>query len=87
MTNVQLYFTIGIPTFTVLVSLVVAILQSSHALNQLNGRFTTLEGSLNARFSGLEGRFNLLDQDMKTLVRASNDLDVRLARLEERLAH
>jgi hypothetical protein len=28
----------------------------------------------------------LLDSDIKTLVRASNDLDVRLARLEERLA-
>jgi hypothetical protein len=75
MNNVQLYFAIGIPTFTVLVGIVIGLFQSNHVLNQLNLRFTSLEG-----------RMQLLDSDIKTLVRASNDLDVRLARLEERLA-
>jgi hypothetical protein len=86
MTNIQLYFAIGIPTFTVLVGIVIGLFQSNHVLNQINLRFTSLENTMNARFSILEGRFNLMDSDMKTLVRASNDLDVRLARLEERLA-
>jgi hypothetical protein len=75
MNNVQLYFAIGIPTFTVLVGIVIGLFQSNHVLNQLNLQFTSLEG-----------RMQLLDSDIKTLVRASNDLDVRLARLEERLA-
>jgi len=82
MNNVQLYFAIGIPTFTVLLGIVIGLFQSNHVLNQLNLRFTSLE----SRFTSLEGRIQLLDSDMKTLVRASNDLDVRLARLEERLA-
>ena len=86
MNNVQLYFAIGVPTFTVLVSIVSGSFQSNHVLNQLNLRFTSLESTMNTRFGSLEGRMQMLDADMKTLVHASNDLDVRLARLEERLA-
>jgi hypothetical protein len=86
MMNIQLYFAIGVPTFTVLLGIVIGLFQSNHVLNQLNMRFTSLETTMNSRFSSLEGRMNLFDQDMKTLVRVSNDLDVRLARLEERLA-
>lgn len=81
MTNVQLYFAIGVPTFTVLLGIVIGLIQSNHVLNQLKLRFTSLENAMNTRFSILEGRMNLFDQDMKTLVRVSNDLDVRLARL------
>ena len=86
MNNVQLYFAIGVPTFTVLVGIVIGIFQSNHVLNQLNLRFTSLESTMNTRFGSLGGRMQMLDADMKTLVRANNDLDVRLARLEERLA-
>ena len=86
MTNIQLYFAIGVPTFTVLLGIVIGLFQSNHVLNHLNMRFTSLETTMNSWFSSLEGRMNLFDQDMKTLVRVSNDLDVRLARLEERLA-
>ena len=86
MNNVKLYFAIGIPTFTVLVGIVIGLFQSNHVLNQINLRFTTLE----ARFTSLESRFEtrmgMIDSDIKTLVRLHNDLDVRLARLEERLA-
>lgn len=86
MTNIQLYFAIGVPTFTVLVSILASFYQLNHVLNQINLRFTSLENTMNSRFSVLEGRMNLFEQDLKTLVRASNELDVRLARLEERLA-
>ncbi len=86
MTNVQLYFAIGVPTLTVLIGIMIGIFQSNHAINQMNLRFTSLENNINARFSSIDSRFNLLEQDLKTLVRLHNDLDVRLARLEERLA-
>ena len=86
MTNVQMYFAIGVPTFTVLVGIVIGLFQSNHVLNQLNLRFTSLEN----RFTSLEARFEsrmaIIENDMKTLVRVTNDLDVRLARVEERLA-
>jgi hypothetical protein len=85
-TNVQLYFAIGIPTFTILCSLMIGIFQLNHVMTQLNARFTSLENTMNTRFSSLESRMNLFDSDLKMLVRATNDLDVRLARLEERLA-
>jgi hypothetical protein len=87
MTNVQLYFAIGVPTFVVLIGILIGFFQSVHSLNRLNLRFTSLESTMSSRFSTLEGRISLFDQNMKTLVRASNYFDVRLARLEERLAH
>jgi hypothetical protein len=90
MNNLQLYFAIGVPTFAVLVGIVVGFFQNSHNTNQLGLRFTSLEGSMNQRIGLLEGtvnqRIGVLEQDMKTLVRVTNDLDVRLGRLEERLA-
>jgi uncharacterized coiled-coil protein SlyX len=86
MNNVQLYFAIGVPTFTVLVGIVIGIFQSNNALNQLNLRFTSLENRITSLESSVASRFSLIEAGMKTLVRASNDLDVRLARLEERLA-
>jgi hypothetical protein len=85
-TNVQLYFAIEVPTFTVFVGIVIGLFQSNHVLNQLNLRFTSLEN----RFTSLEGHFesrlSVIEGDLKTLVRGTNDLDVRLARVEERLA-
>jgi hypothetical protein len=86
MNNVQLYFAIGIPTFTVLVGIVIGLFQSNHVLNQLNLRFTSLENRFGAMESNVNARFSIIEADMKMLVQASNGLDVRLARLEERLA-
>jgi hypothetical protein len=85
MNNLQLYFAIGVPTFTVLVGIVIGIFQSNNALNQFNLRFTSMEARLTSLDSNVASRFAMIEADMKTLVRASNDLDVRLARLEERL--
>ena len=86
MNNVQLYFAIGIPTFTVLCSLMIGIFQLNHTLIQINARFTSLEANMNTRFNLLEAKMSVFEQDMKTLVKVTNDLDVRLARLEERTA-
>jgi hypothetical protein len=86
MTNTQLYFATGIPTFAILISLIIGIYQVNHILNQINLRFTSLESTMNSRFSILEGRLNLFEQDIKMLVKVTNELYVRLARVEERLA-
>jgi hypothetical protein len=90
MNNVQLYFAIAIPTFSILVGIIIGIFQSNHVLNQLNLRFTSLESNMGSRIGSLESnvtsRFGLVEADLKMLVRATNEFDVRLARLEERLA-
>jgi hypothetical protein len=86
MNNVQLYFAIGIPTFTVLVSLVIGIYQLNHVVNQINLRFTTLENRMSSLESRLDSRMSVIEADIKTVVRIIGDLDVRLARLEERTA-
>ena len=86
MNNVQLYFAIGIPTFTVLCSLMIGIFQLNHTLNQINSRFTTLENRMSSLESRLDARMSVIESDIKTIVRIIGDLDVRLARLEERTA-
>lgn len=86
MNNVQLYFAIGIPTFTVLVSLVIGIFQLNHVVNQINLRFTGLENRMSSLESRLDSRMSVIESDIKTIVRIIGDLDVRLARLEERTA-
>ncbi len=84
MNNVQLYFAIGIPTFTVLCSLMIGVFQLNHTRTMINARFSSLEANMSVRFNLLEGKMGVFKQDMKTLVKITNDLDVRLARIEER---
>jgi hypothetical protein len=79
MTNQRLYIAIGIPCFTMLVTLLGSIWQSTNVLNQLSLRITSLE-------TQMKQRMGLLEQDMKLIVRVVNELDNRLSRLEERLA-
>jgi hypothetical protein len=86
MTNVQLYFAIGVPTFTILLSLVIGIFQLNHAVNQINARFTTLENLVTGLETRLDARMAVIEADIKTLVRMIGDLDTRLAHLEERTA-
>ncbi len=86
MNNVQLYFAIGIPTFTVLCSLMIGIFQLNHTLTQINSRFTTLENRMSSLEARLDARMSVIESDIKTIVRIIGDLDVRLARLEERTA-
>lgn len=86
MTNLQLYLAIGIPTMAVFLGIIAGIFQTSQLSAQLNARFTSLETSMNARFSSIDARFTLVEQALKTLVCVTNDLDVRIARLEERTA-
>ncbi len=64
----------------------IGIFQLNHTLTQINARFTSLEANMNTRFSLLQSRMGVFENNMKTLVKISNDLDVRLARLEERTA-
>ncbi len=84
MTNMQLYFAIGVPTFSVLVGIVIGIFQQVHTLNQFNLRFTSLEGRMTSIENRIDSRMSVIEADIKTLVRIIGDMDTRIARLEER---
>lgn len=86
MTNIQLYFAIGIPTFTVLCSLMIGIFQLNHAVGQINLRFTSLDSRFNSLESRMDARMSVIEADLKTIVRLIGDTEVRIARLEERTA-
>jgi hypothetical protein len=58
MTDIQLYFAIGVPTVAILISFVGSVLQ----VNTINARITSLATSLNTRFASLEGGFERLDR-------------------------
>lgn len=74
MTDVQLYFAIGLPVFAFLVNIAAGILQTT----SIHARITTLETSVNARFTSMETRFD-------TLIGKVIEIDSRLTRVEERL--
>ena len=60
MSNVQLYLTIGIPTFAVLIG----ILMNAVHFNSVNARFNSIDSrfsSVDTRMSSLETRFSNLE--------------------------
>lgn len=77
MTDVQLYLAIGIPTFTVLVG----ILMNAVFYNGLNARFN----SNDARFNSIDDRFNRLEVRFDTLISKVIELDNRVTRIEAKL--
>jgi hypothetical protein len=85
MTDIQLYFAIGAPTFAILISFVGSMLQ----VNTINARITSLETGINARLISLETSLNTrissLEGRFETLIGKVIEVDTRLSRVEERL--
>src|SRR5882672_2193553 len=95
MTDVQLYLAIGIPTFTVLVG----ILMNVVFYNGLNARFNSIDARFNsvearsnniearfeARFDSIDDRFNRLEVRFDTLISKVIKLDNRVTRIEAKL--
>jgi hypothetical protein len=69
-TDVQLYLAIGIPTFTVLVGIL------------MNAVFYN---GLNARFNSIDNRFNRLEVRFDTLISKVIEQDNRVTRIEAKL--
>jgi hypothetical protein len=76
MTDVQLYMTIGIPSFVALVGILVNV---SYFV-VLNARVSQLEIRLDTRISGVETKLELLTGKVI-------EVDNRLTRVEEQLKH
>lgn len=75
--DVQLFLTIGIPTFTVLIGILMNVIHH----NAVNSRFN----SVDARFSSLDARFNNLEGKFDTLTGKVIDVDNRVTRIEAKL--
>jgi uncharacterized protein YqgV (UPF0045/DUF77 family) len=71
MTNIRFYLAMGLPTFAVLVAIVINVVQFSNLSTTLNARMTTLE----TRMSNLEARLDLLTSKVI-------EIDNQLTRLE-----
>jgi hypothetical protein len=79
--SVQLALTISVPTFTVLVG----ILINNSRLSDMNSRLSDLRVDINTRFDHVERRFDdMKDMWRSELHRVEEVLDARLKHLEER---
>lgn len=78
MTNLQLYLTIGLPVFAVMMGILAGMYQTA----MLNARMTSLETAMNARFSSMEARFANLEARFDTLIGKVVEIDNRLTRVE-----
>jgi hypothetical protein len=77
MTDLQLYLAIGIPTFAVLVGILMNVIHHS----AVNARFN----SVDARFNSVDARFNNLDVKFDTLTGKVIEVDNRVMRIEAKL--
>jgi hypothetical protein len=77
MTDLQLYLAIGIPTFAILVGMLMNVVHHS----AVNARFN----SVDARFDSIDARFNHLDVKFDTLTGKVIDVDNRVNRIETKL--
>jgi hypothetical protein len=70
MTDLQLYLAIGIPTFAVMVGILMNVVHHS---------------AVNARFDSVDARFNNLDGKFDTLTGKVIDVDNRVTRIVAKL--
>ena len=79
--SMQLALTISVPTFTVLIG----ILINNSRINDMNSRLSDLRADMNTRFDHVERRFDdMKDMWRSELHRVEEVLDARLKHLEER---
>ena len=77
MTDLQLYLAIGIPTFAVIVGILMNVVHHS----AVNASFN----SVDARFNSVDARFNNLDVKFDTLTGKVIEVDNRVTRIEAKL--
>jgi hypothetical protein len=77
LTDLQLYLANGIPTFAILVGMLMNVVHHS----AVNARFN----SVDARFDSVDARFNHLDVKFDTLTGKVIDVDNRVNRIEAKL--
>jgi len=70
MNDVQLYFAVGIPTFAVLIGILMNVVHHN---------------SVNARFNSMDARFNSLELRFDTLIGKVVEIDNRVTRIEAKL--
>ena len=74
MTELQVYIAVGMPTFAVLVGILVNLVQ----LGNTNARISSFEARVDARFNNLDVKFD-------TLTGKVVDVDNRVTRIEAKL--
>lgn len=79
MTNIQLYFSIGIPTLAVLTTFLMNMIQ----VNGIRSEVTALRDEMRQNVQELRDEIRELRQDMRDLVKGVHSLETRVALLEQ----
>ena len=91
MTDTQLYFSIGVPGLIALVGILVNTALFVHLSTSLGTRISALDAKIDHVEEKLEGRIDALESKIDTrfdlLIGKIGEMDVRLARLEDRMEH
>lgn len=77
LSNTQLYFAIGIPCLTIIVSVVINFL----SLSNISGRVDAIQSQI----SGVRDDIREIRSDLKNIVGALNQLDKRVSLIEDRI--
>jgi hypothetical protein len=88
MSNVQLYLTIGVPTFAILIGILMNMVQYNSAnarFNSIDARFNSQDARFNSLEARIDARFNNLEVKFDTLIGKVIDLDNRVTRIEAKL--
>lgn len=88
MTDVQLYLSIGIPTFAVLIGILMNTINQSGVsarFNSMDARFNSIEARIGTLEGRMDARFNSLDVKFDTLTGKVIDVDNRVTRIEAKL--
>jgi hypothetical protein len=86
MTNVQFYFAIGLPIFSILVVWLGSTTMNNRAINALGQRIDDLRSEMKAGFEGVNSRLDRLETRFDRIEdEVRKDHESRISRLEARV--
>jgi len=81
MTDVQLYFAIGLPVFAFLLNIALGVIQT----NSIQARITSVETGVNSRFASIDARFSSLEANTNArFTSLESNMNARFTSLETR---
>jgi hypothetical protein len=86
MTNIQFYFAIGLPIFSILVVWLGSTTMNNRAINALGQRIDDLRSEMKAGFEGVNSRLDRLETRFDRIEdEVRKDHESRISRLEARV--
>jgi hypothetical protein len=87
MTNVQLYLATGVPIIAILISMTISLFQISGVRGSIQSLSRDIREDMREMRTEFREEMRLLRADLTTLTSKVIEIDNRLTRIEERMAH